>query len=180
MSDIYDVAVIGAGPAGLAAAAFAARYALSTVLFDEQAQPGGRSYGPPTADVRPRPELRAQADSGNALVAAFRQSGATSVLDATVWSARRRDDDGLCEIGVAHGPLAARSVRIAAARAMIIANGAHARPFPIPGGTLDGALGAADAHALLDAKGLHPSRSIVLAGNGPLLWQLAAQHLDAG
>jgi thioredoxin reductase len=179
MSAIYDVAVIGGGPAGLAAATFAARYALSIVLFDEQAQPGGRCYGPPTADTPMRSELHARAHSADALGAPLRQSGATSVFGATVWSARRRDD-GLCEIGVAYGPPEARSVRIVLARAMIIATGALARPFPIPGGTLDGSISAADAQALLDAKGIDRSRRIVLAGNGPMLWRLAAQCIDAG
>ena len=126
-----------------------------------------------------RSDPHARADSGNALVAAFRESGATSVFDATAWSARS-GDDGLCEIGIAYGPPEARTVRIVLARAMIIATGAHARPFPIPGGTLDGSIGAAEAQALLDAKGVDASRRIVLAGNGPALWRLAAQYLDAG
>ena len=42
--DEYDVAVIGAGPAGLTAAATCARAGVSTVLFDEQATPGGQIY----------------------------------------------------------------------------------------------------------------------------------------
>ena len=35
MRDEYDVAVIGAGPAGLAAASLAAQSGLSTLLLDE-------------------------------------------------------------------------------------------------------------------------------------------------
>lgn len=38
-----DVAVIGAGPAGMACASLCARSGLSTVLLDEQPAPGGQS-----------------------------------------------------------------------------------------------------------------------------------------
>ena len=38
----YDVVVIGAGPAGLAAAATSAEAGLSTLLLDENAGPGGQ------------------------------------------------------------------------------------------------------------------------------------------
>ena len=41
LRDEYDIVVVGAGPAGLAAATSCARAGLSTVLFDEQASPGG-------------------------------------------------------------------------------------------------------------------------------------------
>ncbi len=38
----FDLAVIGSGPAGLAAAALAASRGLSTVLLDEQPEAGGQ------------------------------------------------------------------------------------------------------------------------------------------
>jgi flavin-dependent dehydrogenase len=42
--DSYDVVVIGAGPAGLAAAATATEAGLSTLLLDENAGPGGQVW----------------------------------------------------------------------------------------------------------------------------------------
>ena len=42
--DVYAVAVIGAGPAGLAASTLCARAGLATVLFDEQPAAGGQIY----------------------------------------------------------------------------------------------------------------------------------------
>ena len=40
----YDVVVIGAGPAGLAAAATSAEAGLSTLLLDENIGPGGQVF----------------------------------------------------------------------------------------------------------------------------------------
>src|SRR5271166_35152 len=40
----YELAIIGAGPAGLAAATQAAALGLDTILFDEQPAPGGQIY----------------------------------------------------------------------------------------------------------------------------------------
>ena len=39
-----DLAIVGAGPAGMAAAALAAELGLDTVLIDEQDGPGGQIY----------------------------------------------------------------------------------------------------------------------------------------
>jgi thioredoxin reductase len=177
MNTAYDVAVIGGGPAGLAAATLASRHALATVLFDEQPRPGGQRYGAPTICGAPRFGTREEGDREDELIAAFRQSGATPVFDATVWAARRRDDD-LFEVGIVHGPPEARNTRLASARALIVATGAVARPFPIPGATLPGVVGVGDAHALLGTAS-EPGRRIVLAGNGPLLWDLASDYLAA-
>ena len=180
MTTIYDVAVVGAGPAGLVAATVAARHALSTIVFDEQAAPGGQVYralttSPPERTAMLGPDYA----RGAALVEAFRQSGAICVFDATVWAARRRDD-GLVEIGVAYGAPAARSNRFVIARAVIVATGALERPFPIPGWTLPGVMAAGAAQVLLKGSGIVADGRVVLAGTGPLLWLLASQYLRAG
>ena len=44
LASSYDLVVIGGGPAGLAAAALAARAGVSTVLFDENPGVGGQIY----------------------------------------------------------------------------------------------------------------------------------------
>ena len=180
MSAIYDVVVIGAGPAGLAAATVAARHALATVLFDEQGQPGGQIYRALTTSPASRSALLGDDYSrGAAHIEAFRQSGATYVPDATVWATKNRDD-GLHEVNVSYGVPAARSVRSVLARAVILATGALERPFPIPGWTLPGVMSAGGAQVLLKASGIVGAGRVVLAGSGPLLWLVAAQYLDAG
>ena len=52
MSEVaYDVAVVGAGPAGLAAAVTAAERGLSVVLVDAARQPGGQYWRHPDETV---------------------------------------------------------------------------------------------------------------------------------
>lgn len=180
MRRIYDVAVVGAGPAGLAAATIAARHALATILFDEHPTPGGQVYRAQTARPPERkPPPGADDARGASLIEAFRQSGATAVADATVWAAQQRDD-GLYEIAVAYGTPATRSNRFVVARAVILATGALERPFPIPGWTLPGVMTVGAAQALLEASGIVAEGRIVLAGSGPLLWLLASRYLRAG
>ena len=41
---MVDLAIVGAGPAGMAAAALAAKLGLDTLLIDEQEGPGGQIY----------------------------------------------------------------------------------------------------------------------------------------
>ena len=40
----YDLVVIGAGPSGLSAAIEAASHGLNTIVFDENARPGGQLF----------------------------------------------------------------------------------------------------------------------------------------
>ena len=54
---VLDVAIVGAGPAGLAAATLCAERGLSTSLYDEQAGPGGQIYRGITASPLARPEI---------------------------------------------------------------------------------------------------------------------------
>jgi len=168
----YDVAVIGAGPAGLAAATLSANAGLSTVLFDEQASIGGQIYRA-IADtpITNKSVLGASYWRGTELAEAFRSSGAQYVAGATVWSLTPEREIG---VSLSGGSL------FTSARRVIICTGALERPFPIPGWTLPGVMTAGAGQILLKTTGLLPVGRTVLAGCGPLLWLIAWQYLNAG
>jgi len=168
----WDVVIIGAGPAGLAACATAAAAGLSTLLLDENAAPGGQIYRAiTTTPLVTRSVLGDDYWAGRDLVEAARSSGATILNQAVVWSV-----DPRLEVAFSH---AGRS-RMIEARRVIIATGALERPFPIPGWTLPGVLTVGAAQTLLKSGGMLPSGRTVIAGSGPLLWLYAAQALRAG
>jgi NADPH-dependent 2,4-dienoyl-CoA reductase/sulfur reductase-like enzyme len=172
LDDEYELAVIGAGPAGLAAATLAAGAGVKTVLFDEQPAPGGQIYrGITESPVRQGSVFGAEYWAGAGLVEAFRASGTLYVPGATVWSLSPSREIGVSIAGAA---------RLLAARRVILATGALERPFPIPGWTLPGVMTAGAAQILLKTAGLAATGPTVLAGCGPLLWLLAAQYLAAG
>ena len=170
--DSYDVVVIGAGPAGLAAAATAAEAGLSTLLLDENAGPGGQVWRAITSTpVTERDRLGADYWAGADHVQAMRSSGAEIIERATVWSLDRH-----LEVGVSVGGVSF----FVKARRVILATGALERPFPIPGWTLPGVMTAGAAQTMLKSSGLVPDGRTVIAGQGPLLWLLAAQILRLG
>ncbi|MGE0312201.1 MAG: FAD-dependent oxidoreductase [Lautropia sp.] len=169
----WDLIVVGAGPAGLAAATVGARSGLSTLLLDENPAPGGQVYRGIGASrfARHRQTLGEDYWHGERLVADLAASGATVLHRATVWSL-----DATLEVGV----LVDDAARMLQAGHVIVATGALERPFPIPGWTLPGVMTAGAAQTLLKSSGLVADGATVLAGTGPLLWLLAAQTLRAG
>jgi NADPH-dependent 2,4-dienoyl-CoA reductase/sulfur reductase-like enzyme len=170
--DSYDVVVIGAGPAGLAAAATSAKAGLSTLMLDENVGPGGQVWRAiASTPVIERDCLGADYWAGGDLVEEMRASGAEIVQRATVWSLDRN-----LEIGVSVGGASA----FIKARRVIVATGALERPFPIPGWTLPGVMTAGAAQTMLKSSALVPDGRTVIAGQGPLLWLLAAQILRLG
>lgn len=168
----YDVVIIGAGPAGLAAASVAGKAGLSTLVLDENAQPGGQIFRAiNVTPVQRRDVLGDDYWRGETLVAEAHGSGATIVQGATVWSLDRDLRIAVSLLGQS---------QILKARRVIIATGALERPFPIRGWTLPGVMTVGAGQTLLKTSGLVPDGKVVLAGTGPLLWLYAAQVLRGG
>ncbi len=171
MSAHYDLAVIGAGPAGLAAAVLADELGLGVVLLDEQPSPGGQIYRAIEASpLSGHGILGDEYDAGRALVERLRDSRVDYLEGAAVWQVA----PGL-EIGYTRG----RSAALVKVPQVILATGAMERPFPIPGWTLPGVMTAGAAQVLLKSAGLAASGA-VFAGCGPLLYLAAWQYLRAG
>jgi NADPH-dependent 2,4-dienoyl-CoA reductase/sulfur reductase-like enzyme len=166
MSDV-DVLVLGAGPAGMAAATEARSRGLSVLLLDENALPGGQIH----RAVESRAAKDAQDRDGAALVTAFRASGTDYRPGATLWAVEPGGKVFWSEAGAARSITAGR---------LILCAGATERPLPIPGWTLPGVMSVGAAQIALKSAGLVPEGRVWIAGQGPLLLLYAAQALDRG
>ncbi|MHA1567067.1 MAG: FAD/NAD(P)-dependent oxidoreductase [Alphaproteobacteria bacterium] len=174
-SQSFDLAILGAGPAGLAAGALASDLGLTCVLLDEQAAPGGqiyRSLDQVAAGHKDRLSLLGTSyRKGLSLLSGLRNSQVDYRPSTLVWQI-----DPPAQLWTLRG---GRCQEIAAAR-LLLCNGAVERPVPVPGWTLPGVFGAGAAQILLKSAGLVPDEPTVLIGNGPLLYLLLAQYQAAG
>lgn len=176
MSKPVDFLVIGAGPAGMAAASTAAKLGASTVVVDEQSAPGGQIYR--NVDGHADDAVGVSAadwQRGLALVNELRASGAVHRPGTQVWQLDP-PHEGTCKAYVTDGERA----DVLTARRVLIATGAMERPVPIPGWTLPGVMTVGAAQILYKSAGRVPTAGTWIAGSGPLVWLFAAQALEAG
>lgn len=168
----HDLVVIGAGPAGMAAAVTGARHGLNTILLDEQPRPGGQIYRDVgVVSSRVGALLGADYLQGRTLVDALAGCGAEVRHEALVWDVARdltvtAQQDG-------------RAFQLRG-RQIVAATGAMERASPLHGWTLPGVMNAGAAQIALKSSAAVPSGDVVLAGCGPLLLLVACQLLDAG
>jgi NADPH-dependent 2,4-dienoyl-CoA reductase/sulfur reductase-like enzyme len=162
-----DVAVVGGGPAGIAAAALIAETGRRVAMLDAAPEPGGqiwrhrRGAQPPAVARR---WLRRLERSGATVL---RESSVVDVRDAA---------EGRFSLTAERGV----SPLLVNATTLVLATGARERFLPFPGWTLPGVVGVGGAQALLKA-GLDVSgRRVVIAGSGPLLLPVAASLAAAG
>ncbi|AGU53811.1 putative opine oxidase subunit A/hydrogen cyanide synthase subunit B [Variovorax paradoxus B4] len=167
-----DIAIVGAGPAGMSAAIAAARLGASVVVLDEQRGAGGQIYRAITdAPARRVDLLGPDYAAGRSLAEAFAASGARHLTNAAVWQVTPE--------GAVHYLRDGATFTLQAERVVLCA-GAMERPFPIPGWTLPGVFTAGAAQILLKSADVVPVEPVVLAGCGPLLYLLGWQYVRAG
>ncbi len=172
MTESIALAVVGAGPAGLAAAAQAAELGLSVTLVDAFALPGGQYYKQTPPELG---ETIAPDESARQLLAAADQEGVRLLAGTSVWGIFPEDGATmLCLYGPPGTP------RRLAAQTVILAPGAYDRPVPFPGWTLPGVMTAGAALAMVKHQHLLPGRRILLSGTGPLQLVLARHLIEAG
>ncbi|HUQ79511.1 MAG TPA: FAD/NAD(P)-binding oxidoreductase [Gemmatimonadaceae bacterium] len=164
-----DVAVIGAGPAGIAAAVRAAESGRRVIVVDESPNAGGQIW---------RHRARAPLDTdARRWIDRLSRSGAEvhhgiSVADIV----HAGTDGGFAIVGERH---VGGAVVVTAAN-VVIATGARERFVPFPGWTLPGVYGIGGAQALLKNGATFRGKRVVIAGTGPLILPVAASMSSAG
>lgn len=168
-----DLLIVGAGPAGLAAAHTARAHGLSVTCLDDQPAPGGQIWrGIEAVSATPRGAgLGKSYLAGRPVAEAFRSCGATYEAGAQLWQLQ----PGFTAFVSREGR--AWSIE---ADAVLLATGAQERPVPFPGWTLPGVITVGAAQILLKSSGQVPDAPVLIAGSGPLPLLYATQLLRLG
>jgi NADPH-dependent 2,4-dienoyl-CoA reductase/sulfur reductase-like enzyme len=154
--DHLEILVVGAGPAGLAAACAAAESGDGVTVVDDSPWLGGqiwRGQGDPPSNPQARHWL-----------ARFARSGATRVSSTSIIAAPA---PGVLLAERPEGPLEIRYSKL------ILATGARELFLPFPGWTLPGVLGPGGLQALVKNGWPIRGQRVVVAGSGPLLLAVA-------
>jgi thioredoxin reductase len=189
-SERYDVAVVGGGPAGLAATVAAAGAGARVVLIDAGAALGGQYWRHPpeptdAASVRPDEVARQHHDlvRYRTLLQAIHRhetAGDVRVLSRhQVWTIAAAGQRVFTLRAVDQSTRPARE-RVVDARSVVLAPGAYDRQIPFPGWDIPGVLTAGGAQALLKGNAVLVGQRVLVAGTGPFLLSVGAGLALAG
>jgi NADPH-dependent 2,4-dienoyl-CoA reductase/sulfur reductase-like enzyme len=161
-----NVLVIGAGPAGIAAATAAAKGGCSVLLVDDNAMAGGQIWRDSTVDTQHKRDAARETALEN-----LRNSGAAILMGWRIFDAPEPNI-----LSASSGD----SVEQFHYEKLVIATGARERFLPFPGWTMPGVFGAGGLQALV--KGGFPvaGKRIVVTGSGPLLLAVATHLQEDG
>jgi D-hydroxyproline dehydrogenase subunit alpha len=156
-SRTFDVLIVGAGPAGLAATAYASGEGRKIGLVDDNPDLGGQIW----RGERPKPSSREAASMFARLrKTEFEALPATKVVGMVSRHTLLAESAGmLVELSF---------------RSLILATGARELFLPFPGWTLPNVLGAGGLQAMVKSGLPISGKSVVVAGSGPLLLAVAA------
>ncbi|MGL6200104.1 MAG: FAD-dependent oxidoreductase [Lachnospiraceae bacterium] len=169
----YDSIVVGAGPAGLSAAIQAAGCGMRTVVFDENADPGGqlikqvhKFFGSKEHKAKIR-----GFNIGKGLLDEARDAGVEVFLNAAV-TGLFLDKEITVRINDTMHHFKADTI--------IIATGASENVVSFPGWTLPGVMGAGAAQTMMNLHGIMPGERILMLGSGNVGLVVSYQLMQAG
>jgi NADPH-dependent 2,4-dienoyl-CoA reductase/sulfur reductase-like enzyme len=164
----FDLVIIGGGPAGIAAAATAAKHGLSVALIDERPTLGGQIYKRvgPGFKVKSAKEVGKDYFLGEKLIAELNGSNVNIFLETLVVAI---EDSSV--VIARNGQSAEKLIY----KKLLISPGAYDRPVAFPGWTLPGVITAGAAQSLVKTQRVNPGSRIFFAGSGPLALAFPAQ-----
>jgi len=163
---VADVAVIGAGPAGIAAATRAAESGLRVVVLDRGLETGGQIWRHMSGGPVPR--------IAQHWIAQLSRSGAQVIHGTSVVDVQHEDAEFEILADSSGSALRVRAGRI------ILATGARELFIPFDGWTLPGVMGIGGAQALLKSGASFAGKRVIVAGSGPLMLPVAASLANSG
>ncbi len=182
MNQHCDVLVVGAGPAGLAAALAAGRSGARVILADEQEEFGGSLLSTrETLDGKPAADWAAKA------IAELEKMPEVTLLpratvngyhDHNFLTIHQRLTDHLGEVAPM-GQARQRMHRVRAGR-VVLATGAHERPLVYAGNDVPGNMLADAVSTYVRRYGVAPGQKLVLSTNNDYAYRVVLDWLDAG
>lgn len=167
------VVVVGAGPAGIAAATMLLQQGARVTLIDEMPAVGGQYYKQRAAarGVSRGRDLDERVEKGQDRLAALHGDRFTLLTGTLAWGLFQPHQVAILRDDTAD---------ILSPDAVVLAGGAMERAAAFPGWTLPGVVMAGGVQSLLSKDGVLPGRRFLVAGTGPLLLAVAAEIAEAG
>lgn len=173
--ETFDVAVVGAGPAGMAAAVAAAESGARVVVVDAGARLGGQYWRHPAGSTAQQ-DAKRFAD----LRRRFSTPRITHLPATQVWFVEPPAGDTPSTLHLVPTTADGSAPEVVTARRLVLCPGGYDRQLPIPGWDLPGVMAAGGVQALLKGHRSLAGRRAVVAGTGPFLLSVATQLADAG
>jgi NADPH-dependent 2,4-dienoyl-CoA reductase/sulfur reductase-like enzyme len=175
MKDIFDVLIVGMGPAGLAAAIELSLRDVHVGIVDDNPEPGGQVYRQISSEFKIKDNgfMGVKYKKGQQLIDDFNaiKNHCTIYNNAYVWG---------CFSGNTLSLIRNNKISLIQYKKLLLSEGAMERPLPFPGWTLPGVMTLGGLQRLVLHERVLPGQRILLAGCSPLLFPVAANITQAG
>jgi thioredoxin reductase/bacterioferritin-associated ferredoxin len=169
-TDMYDVVIVGSGPAGIQASIIVQNNGLKIALLDDASTLGGHIYKEVEKNSTKTDFFEQDYLKGFDLIKQINLNEISYINNSYVWNINSNLEIYYSQQGT--------SYKIKAKK-ILIATGSLERPFPVKGWTLPGVIGTTAAQIVLK-ESMYVKDDAVFIGSGALFYYVISQYLDAG